>query len=167
MQPAARWRPVGTVLVDNGSITQEQLDAALAEQRRTGKKIGEILIGTGAIDWLTLAHAIAEQAEDMNRGTLPAAPPPPPVSPAEPPLSPAPPVSPPLVEATREPAAERGDDSASSTRLQEVETLLRERQKAFLDLVSVTESLRTTVARLQDELQARNHELARLRAGRA
>ena len=83
MQPAARWRPVGTVLVDNGSITPAQLDAALAEQRRSGRKIGEILISTGAITWLTLAHAIAEQAQEMNEVAPPVlqeVPPPPPLS---------------------------------------------------------------------------------------
>jgi uncharacterized small protein (DUF1192 family) len=45
--------------------------------------------------------------------------------------------------------------------------LLKERQRAFLDLVSVTETLRATIARLQEELATRNAELARFRAGEA
>jgi hypothetical protein len=60
----ASWRPVGAILVKNGSITQEQLNAALAEQRRTGRKLGDILTSSGAITWLTLAEAIAEQAKE-------------------------------------------------------------------------------------------------------
>jgi hypothetical protein len=153
MQSAARWRPVGTVLVDNGSITQEQLDAALAEQLRSGKKIGEILIASGAITWLKLAHAIAEQAQEMNGGA-PAAPPPPAAEPAE---------------DIPEPLADwqTMDPTTTAARLREVEGLLKERQRAFLDLVSVTETLRSTIARQQEELLARNEELARLRAEHA
>jgi uncharacterized small protein (DUF1192 family) len=154
MEPAARWRPVGTVLVENGSITQEQLDAALQEQRQTGKKIGEILIATGAITWLTLAHAIAEQAQEMGGGGPAPAP------------APAPP---PVVEEAPEPLLDWDADNptATATRLREVEALLKERQRAFLDLVSVTETLRATIARLQEELATRNAELARFRAGEA
>ena len=114
MHAAARWRPVGTVLVDNGSITQEQLDAALAEQQRTGKKIGEVLISSGAITWLTLAHAIAAQAEEMNGGPPIA---PPPVSPALPPVSPPPP---PVTATVPRPVAEHEDGDATVARLQEV-----------------------------------------------
>jgi hypothetical protein len=158
MQPAARWRPVGKVLVDNGSITEEQLEAALAEQRRSGRKIGEILISSGAITWLTLAHAIAEQAQDMNGGTPVAAP----AAPAAPDAG-APPRA--QAEVVDEPL-DFGDSAPTAARLREVETLLKDRQRAFLDLVSVTESLRATVARLQEELATRNDELAKLRAAR-
>ncbi len=159
MQPAARWRPVGTILVDNGSITRAQLDAALAEQSRSGRKIGEILISTGAIDWLTLAHAIAEQAQEMNELEAPpvqVAPPPPPVQLAPPPS--------PVEPEPHQPAETQVDSAATTHRLREVEALLKERQRAFLDLVSVTETLRATLSRLQDELATKNEELARLRA---
>jgi hypothetical protein len=42
--------------------------------------------------------------------------------------------------------------------------MLKDRQRAFLELVSVTETLRATVARLQDALANRDRELAQLRS---
>jgi hypothetical protein len=48
-------------------------------------------------------------------------------------------------------------------RLQTVEAMLNERKRAFLELVSTTEKLRRTVARLEDELAARDSEIAKLR----
>jgi hypothetical protein len=145
VERAAHWRPVGAILVANGSITQGQLDAALAEQARTGRKLGEILTSSGAITWLTLAEAIAEQATDL----APAAPAPPPPVPQP---APEPPVLP-----TR-------NESAAQQRLVAVEAMLKDRQRAFLELVSVTETLRSTISRLQEELARRDHELAHLRA---
>jgi len=146
MEPAVRWRPVGTVLVDNGSITPDQLEAALAEQRHSGRKIGDILVNSGAITWLTLAHAIAEQATDIaGVGTRPA-----PVGQPEP-----------------EPRLEvisNGTPSDAADRLVTVEALLKERQRAYLELVSVTETLRAAVEKLQHELAERDAEIARLRA---
>jgi type IV pilus assembly protein PilB len=84
MEPAASWRPVGAILVENGSITQGQLNAALAEQARTGRKLGDILTSSGAITWMTLAQAIAEQALDPVQPAVPEAVAPPPPPPAEP-----------------------------------------------------------------------------------
>lgn len=52
---------------------------------------------------------------------------------------------------------------APEDRLEEVETLLRDRQRAFIELVGTTELLRRKVARLEDRLSERNAELARLR----
>lgn len=48
-------------------------------------------------------------------------------------------------------------------RLGEVELLLRERQRAFLELVSTTEMLRRKVAQLEERLSERNDELVRFR----
>jgi len=40
--------PLGETLVKNGVITQEQLDAALAEQKKNpNEKIGEVLLRLG------------------------------------------------------------------------------------------------------------------------
>ena len=215
MATSAAWRPIGTVLVESGAITEEDLFAALAEQRRSGRRLGELLIDSGVITWLQLAHAIAEQAIDLeataasHRTPEPevaepeevpqpvvevvepapvvevvapeptpvvapepppvvavvepvveiAPPPPPPPAPvAEPPLS-VPPVSSPAPPSDSR--TQMTNDEAS--RLETVEAMLKERQRAFLELVSVTERLRATVARLQDELSARDSEIARLR----
>jgi hypothetical protein len=154
-QPAATWRPIGAVLVENGAITQAQLDEALAEQQVSGRRLGEILIDSGAITWLALAHAIAEQAHDMDQATAPEEP----EAPAPFDFA-APPLTAPAPHAQAVPIEQVQDES----RLQTVEAMLKERQRAFLELVSTTETLRRTVARLKDELAARDTEVAKLRA---
>jgi hypothetical protein len=172
-QTAARWRPIGAVLVEAGAITQAQLDAALAEQQQTGRRLGEILIDSGAITWLALAHAIAEQARDLEESTHEPAPEPAPAPVAE--LQPPPAPTPALVLAPEPepelapvpvvaPAPVQLADADPETRLQTVETMLKERQRAFLELVSTTESLRRTVGRLKDEVALRDAEIAKLRS---
>jgi hypothetical protein len=49
------------------------------------------------------------------------------------------------------------------TKLQSIEAMLRERQRAFIELVTTAETLRSKVAWLEDQLEERNRELARLR----
>jgi hypothetical protein len=142
-RPAARWRPIGAVLVESGVIDDAQLQAALAEQKVSGRRLGEVLIDSGAITWNALAHAIAAQVADPDADQSAASAPPPPPAPA--PAAPA---------AT---ALQQGD------RLETVEAMLRERQRAFLELVSTTETLRRAVAKLQDELAEKDAEIARLR----
>jgi hypothetical protein len=139
---AERWRPIGTVLVEAGAIDESQLQAALAEQKLSGRRLGEILIDSGAITWNALAHAIAAQVDALD-GSEPANQPAPP-----PPAPPAPRVTPVLEDGSR---------------LETVEAMLRERQRAFLELVSTTETLRRAVAKLQDEVSEKDAEIARLR----
>jgi hypothetical protein len=139
-RPAAGWRPIGTVLVESGAIDEAQLQAALAEQKLSGRRLGEILISSGAITWNALAHAIAAQVDALDENEpVKAAPPPRPA---------------PVVPAV---------DVHSGDRLQTVEAMLRERQRAFLELVSTTETLRRAVSKLQDELAEKDAEIARLR----
>jgi hypothetical protein len=128
--PMRPWRPIGELLVDAGVITRAELDEALALQRTTGQRLGEILIETGRISWLALAQAIGDQA---------------------------------MPGATRPEAPARPFSEAPEERLEEVESLLRERQRAFIELVSTTELLRRQVAQLEARLAERNEELARLR----
>ena len=147
-RPAARWRPIGTVLVESGAIDESQLQAALAEQKLSGKRLGEVLIDSGAITWNALAHAIAAQVDALDENDV--------EEPAPTPAAAvvAPPPPPPPVPA---PSLQHGD------RLETVEAMLRERQRAFLELVSSTETLRRTVSRLQDEIAEKDAEIARLR----
>jgi hypothetical protein len=170
-RPAARWRPIGTVLVESGAIDEAQLEAALAEQKVSGKRLGEVLIDSGAITWNALAHAIAAQVEALDTGDASEAEAPPP-QPPEPAVAPrpqpervpdvpvavaaAPPVSAGIPEVTRV-------DVHAGDRVETLETMLRERQRAFLELVSSTETLRRTVAKLQDQLAEKDAEIARLR----
>ena len=54
-------RQIGKILVDLGVVGQGQLQAALAEQRRTGGRIGQILVARGAIQDEDLSRALALQ----------------------------------------------------------------------------------------------------------
>jgi hypothetical protein len=55
------WRPLGLLLVDKGLMTPNELELALAEQRRTGRLLGQILVGRGYVKSLALTQALAEQ----------------------------------------------------------------------------------------------------------
>jgi len=55
------WRPLGTLLVARGFLSEEQLEAALDEQAVSGRRLGEILVERGFIPHSTLSLALAEQ----------------------------------------------------------------------------------------------------------
>jgi hypothetical protein len=93
----------------------------------------------------SLARLLAEQVANLGSTGTPA-----PVAPAQPPAASASPV----VGSTQHDAEQR---------LQSVEALLRERQRAFIELVTTTETLRMKVTRLEEILEERDRELARLR----
>jgi hypothetical protein len=235
-----RRRPIGQILIEKNEISEEDLQAALAEQERSGRRLGEILIEQGRTSWLALARAIAEQVLDIQ--SQPAEPEPEPVAPAagedpvllvrlmaeqvantppppeRTPIAPAPPQDSALARAMAEQVADFAPPSpalASSepepapapqqppvvpapapqqtpvasvpapqqtpvapapapqhapdplddpeNRLHSVEALLRERQRAFIELVTTTETLRMKVTRLEEILDERDRELARLR----
>jgi hypothetical protein len=147
-----RRRPIGQILVEKEAITQVDLAAALAEQKRSGRRLGEILIESGRISWLALARAMAEQVLDIQEADEPRPPDAPSPASTQPP-APAP--------APRLEAPSPLDDP--ETRLQSVEAMLRERQRAFMELFSTAETLRLRVARLEDLLEERTRELSRLR----
>jgi hypothetical protein len=154
------------ILVETGAITVDDLVNALAEQRRTRRRLGEILIDSGLITWLQLAEAIAEQARDLDPE---ASPEPEPELEQEPALEPEPAEPTPMaVKASPEPPVTVAEPPpsvvAASGGRPDVELMLMERQRAFMELVSVTESLRSTITRLQDELAQRDAEITRLRS---
>jgi hypothetical protein len=204
-----RRRPIGQILVEKQEISEADLKAALVEQERSGRRLGEILIEQGRTSWLALARAIAEQVLDIQsqppepEPTVPAraedpvalvrsmaeqvanTPPPPERRPIAPPppqdsalaramaeqvanfapavVTPAPP---PVPEPQPQPAAPDPLEDPE-LRLHSVEALLRERQRAFIELVTTTETLRMKVSRLEEILEERDRELARLRVLRA
>jgi hypothetical protein len=198
-----RRRPIGQILVEKQAITEEDLAAALAEQERSGRRLGEILIEQGRTSWLALARAMAEQVLDIQ--TAPSEPEPeaePSPDPVElvremaeklanlPPVPdplPPPQVDDPERELARAmaeqvakldtpavgqthllrltPAGSNSQDP--ETKLQTIEMLLKERQRAFIELLTTAENLRSRVARLEDELADRTQELARLRVIRS
>ena len=53
--------PLGELLVQRGDITDAQLDATLGLQAETKRRLGELLIESGAVSTATLADALAEQ----------------------------------------------------------------------------------------------------------
>ena len=57
-QPTQRF---GDLLVSDALITQDQFDQALAEQKRTGGKIGEILVRLGVIAEARLVHFLSRR----------------------------------------------------------------------------------------------------------
>ena len=69
---ASSWRPLGTVLVEGGWLTESQLDEALAEKRaHQDRRLGEILIRRGYISGVALAIALAEQhGVELERESL-------------------------------------------------------------------------------------------------
>ena len=191
-----RKRPIVQILVEKNEITEAELAAALAEQERTGLRLGQILIETGRISWLALARAIAEQVLDIQDVEhAPAAPPavaaPPPVvqppaqvpafaaaptphvayapEPVPAPVAPAPmPVAPepmPVAPAAAPVAPQLIHDP--EIKLHSVEALLKERQRAFIELVTTTETLRMKVAHLEEIIEERDRELTKLRVARA
>lgn len=221
-----RRRPIGQILVEKGEISEVDLQAALEEQERSGRRLGEILIEQGHTSWLALARAIAEQLLDYQSEEPEPEPQPEPVAAAKPdpvamvrelaervanlppvpdPLPPpeigvvaAPEPEPvqaaPVVDAERElaravaeqvanldspqPAAEAEERhvlrltptpnvSDPDQRVLQIEKLLKERQRAFMELVTTAETLRTKIARLEEMVDERDRELHRLRVVRA
>src|SRR5215213_3848536 len=132
-----RRRPIGQILLEQQAISQENLGAALEEQERSGRRLGEILIESGHTSWLAIARAMAEQVLDIEAPK------------AEPENPPRPSAPSPFVD--------------TEIKLHSVEAMLRERQRAFVELVGTAETLRSKVAWLEDQLEERNKELARIR----
>jgi hypothetical protein len=57
----APWQPLGRLLVTRGTISQAALDEALATQRRSGRKLGDVLVGEHGVTMLELAAVLGEQ----------------------------------------------------------------------------------------------------------
>ena len=66
--------PLGSLLIDEGLLTEAQLDAALAEQARSGKPLGRLLIEQGTISEAELVRTLARQVGlefvDLNERTI-------------------------------------------------------------------------------------------------
>jgi hypothetical protein len=210
-----RRRPIGQILIEKGEISEVDLQAALEEQERSGRRLGEILIEQGRTSWLALARAIAEQVLDIQNSPVVPEPEPevvrepspdpvkmvrdlaervaalPPVPDPLPPPDPerdfaravaeqvanldTPAPAPEPVEETRllhltpQPKAVAPPQPlmSSDEKLMSIEALLKERQRAFIEMVTTTETLRMKVARLEEILEERDRELAKLRIARA
>lgn len=65
-RPAGTRRPIGTLFVEKGFVTQQELEAALEEQKESGQKLGEILVERGHLTRLELASAISDQWVELK-----------------------------------------------------------------------------------------------------
>jgi hypothetical protein len=130
MTAAAPVRRLGDVLVEKGLITQSDLDSALMLQRGTGKRLGEVLVDIGAIDWLELAQAMAAQWEQE------------------------PPAPAPAPAAAAHVPGERLDPT-----VQELQEMLRDRQRRVIELSSAVTKLQRKVEQLQAEVRDRDARL--------
>lgn len=88
-------RQLGTIMVEEGFLTQEQLDQAIAVQRASGRPLGQVLVEGGFASAGAVANALAEQHGGLlktefgvSAGLRPleAAPPAPALTPEEPEL---------------------------------------------------------------------------------
>ncbi|MDP8261026.1 MAG: type II secretion system ATPase GspE [Candidatus Kappaea frigidicola] len=56
-----RRKPLGEILLDQGIVTQEQLDQALEEQRKTGRLLGRVLVEFGFVKEERILEALGIQ----------------------------------------------------------------------------------------------------------
>jgi hypothetical protein len=60
-------RPLGEIFVERGLVSEDQVEAALVEQRQSGGKLGEILVEHGVLSRLDLAGALADQWAGLQK----------------------------------------------------------------------------------------------------
>ncbi len=68
-QPEVPYRRIGSILVERGLITEDELRLALDEQDRSGRLLGEILVSSFGVTRVDLADALAEQWQEANRAS--------------------------------------------------------------------------------------------------
>ena len=64
MEPARveyPWRQLGELLVDEGLLTEHELEQALLDQARTGRLLGQIVVANGYLSAFSLARVLSEQ----------------------------------------------------------------------------------------------------------
>lgn len=55
------WRQLGTLLADEGLLTEAELELALDEQQRTGRLLGQIVVDRGYLSAFSLARVLSAQ----------------------------------------------------------------------------------------------------------
>jgi len=61
---AGEPKRIGEILIENGEITEKQLNQALEIQRKSGGLLGVILVKAGHIDQGVMARYLARQTAD-------------------------------------------------------------------------------------------------------
>ena len=60
------WLPLGELLVERRLLSQRQLELALQEHARTGRRLGEVLVAFGFVSEQALATTLLEQVGLMD-----------------------------------------------------------------------------------------------------
>ena len=60
------WLPLGELLVERRLLSQRQLELALQEHARTGRRLGEVLVAFGFVSEQALASTLLEQVGLMD-----------------------------------------------------------------------------------------------------
>jgi outer membrane biosynthesis protein TonB len=60
------WLPLGELLVERRLLSQRQLELALQEHARTGRRLGEVLVSFGFVSEQALASTLLEQVGLMD-----------------------------------------------------------------------------------------------------
>jgi MSHA biogenesis protein MshE len=55
------WRQLGELLVAEELLTEDELEQALAEQAKTGRLLGQILVSNSYLSAFSLARVLSEQ----------------------------------------------------------------------------------------------------------
>jgi hypothetical protein len=135
------YRRIGTILVEKALISPTQLEVALVEQRETGRPLGEICVDRFALDRLSLADALAEQWEEIQRAQN---------GDGEP--------GPPPADESQEPETDLQAEH-------ELRALLEEAQAARVELTAKTEELSRRLAALEVLVVGVTDALTELRPG--
>ena len=61
MSAQPSWRLLGTILLEQGLISADDLEGALEDQERTGRKLGEILVEAGYVSVEQVTTVLLEQ----------------------------------------------------------------------------------------------------------
>src|SRR6185436_5608894 len=83
------WLPLGELLVERRLLSQRQLELALQEHQRTGRRLGEVLVAFGFVSEQALASTLLEQVGLMDAKAEEPAPEPVPALEAQPEPEPA------------------------------------------------------------------------------
>jgi hypothetical protein len=167
---------LGQILIETGRISWLALARAIAEQvldiedaqpeptalpaaPAAPSPPPSVPVPAAVVAWSAAPAAVEAPAPAPTPAVAPPPPPAPVAAPAPPPVpvavAPTPaPVAPELI---RDP----------EIKLHSVEALLKERQRAFIELVTTTETLRMKVAHLEEIIDERDRELTKLRVMRA
>ncbi|MGC9322441.1 MAG: GspE/PulE family protein, partial [Kosmotogaceae bacterium] len=55
------YKKLGELLIDQGLISEDNLQQAVALQKKVGKPIGEVLVGMGVISWEDIYDSLSKQ----------------------------------------------------------------------------------------------------------